>query len=134
MKTCDHPFLMQGGEYIGKPVECILSCVVIHGDRYGNIQGSHSTCKNENTFGKIYWNQWRINSRGGGGRQLTILPNFPKNCMKLKEFGTRPHPPPPRSATGNFEQFDKENLENKLKSGPSAQFTIITARNEVAAR
>ena len=24
---------------------------------------------------------------GGGGRQHTILPNFPKNCMKLKEFG-----------------------------------------------
>ena len=27
------------------------------------------------------------NSRGGG-RQHTILPNFPKNCMKLKEFGS----------------------------------------------
>ena len=30
--------------------------------------------------------------RGGGanspeGRQHTILPKFPKNCMKLKEFG-----------------------------------------------
>ena len=24
-----------------------------------------------------------------GGRQHTILPNFPKNCMKLKEFGSR---------------------------------------------
>ena len=24
-----------------------------------------------------------------GGRQHTILPNFPKNCMKLKEFGPR---------------------------------------------
>ena len=23
----------------------------------------------------------------GGGRQHTILPNFPKNCMKSKEFG-----------------------------------------------
>ena len=23
----------------------------------------------------------------GGGRQHTILPKFPKNCMKLKEFG-----------------------------------------------
>ena len=22
-----------------------------------------------------------------GGRQHTILPNFPKNCMELKEFG-----------------------------------------------
>ena len=33
-------------------------------------------------------------SRGGGanspgGHQHTILPNFPKNCMKLKEFGPR---------------------------------------------
>ena len=32
--------------------------------------------------------------RGGGanspgGRQHTILPKFPKNCMKLKEFGAR---------------------------------------------
>ena len=24
----------------------------------------------------------------GGGRQHMILPNFPKNCMKLKEFGS----------------------------------------------
>ena len=38
---------------------------------------------------------------GGGGRQHMILPYFPKNCMKLKEFvppgggGARPwHPPP----------------------------------------
>ena len=26
---------------------------------------------------------------GEGGRQHTNLPNFPKNCMKLKEFGIR---------------------------------------------
>ena len=41
--------------------------------------------------------------RGGGanslgGRQHTILPHFPKNCMKLKEFGppggARPSRPP----------------------------------------
>ena len=38
--------------------------------------------------------QWRIHDfpeEGAptprGGRQHTILPNFPKNCMKLKEFG-----------------------------------------------
>ena len=34
----------------------------------------------------------------GGGRQHTILPNFPKNCMKLKEFRPqwegRPSRPP----------------------------------------
>ena len=33
----------------------------------------------------------RISPRRGrqlpGGHQHTILPNFPKNCMKLKEFG-----------------------------------------------
>ena len=34
----------------------------------------------------------RISPRRGrqlsrGGRQHTILPNFPENCMKLKEFG-----------------------------------------------
>ena len=43
---------------------------------------------------EVYRSQWRIQDfrRGGGanspgGRQHTILPNFPKNCMKLKEFG-----------------------------------------------
>ena len=41
----------------------------------------------------------------GGGREHTILPNSPKNCMKLKEFGRRrggvrpSRPPPLRSAT-----------------------------------
>ena len=44
--------------------------------------------------------------RGGGanspgGRQHTKLPNFPKNCMKMKEFGPPggggrvPRAPPP---------------------------------------
>ena len=44
----------------------------------------------------------RISPRRGrqlpGGRQHTNLPNFPKNCMKLKEFGppggARPSHPP----------------------------------------
>ena len=31
----------------------------------------------------------------GGGCQHTILPNFPKNCMKLKEFGPPGGAPPP---------------------------------------
>ena len=30
--------------------------------------------------------QWRIHS-GGGGLEHIFLPNAPKNCMKLKEFG-----------------------------------------------
>ena len=43
--------------------------------------------------------QWRIQDFpeegvptpgvGGGGHQHTILPNFPKNCIKFKEFGIR---------------------------------------------
>ena len=44
---------------------------------------------------KKYWNsKWRIQDfpeEGAPtpwGRQHTILPNFPKNCMKLKEFGS----------------------------------------------
>ena len=43
-----------------------------------------------------HFSQWRIQDfpeEGAptlqGGRQYTILPNFPKNCMKLKEFGPR---------------------------------------------
>ena len=43
--------------------------------------------------------------RGGGanspgGCQHTILPNFPKNCMKLKEFG------PPGGARPKFYYVD----------------------------
>ena len=37
---------------------------------------------------------------GGGGRQHTILPKFPKNCMKLKEFG------PPGGAHPKFYYVD----------------------------
>ena len=43
-----------------------------------------------------------------GGRQHTILPNFPENCMKSKEFGCPRgrgvHAPcaPPKSATGHL--------------------------------
>ena len=52
----------------------------------------------------FYNMQWRIqhfhemrvpNPPGRGGRQHKILPKFPKNCMKLKEFGPGgvPHAP-----------------------------------------
>ena len=52
--------------------------------------------------------QWRIqdfDEEGAptlreGGRQHTILPNFPKNCMKLKEFG------PPGGARPKFYYVD----------------------------
>ena len=53
-----------------------------------------------NYFYHVY--QWRIQDfpeEGAptlGGRQHTILPNFPKNCMKLKEFG------PPGGRVQNF--------------------------------
>ena len=51
----------------------------------------------DNVFG-CGWdlNQWRIQNflevgtpTLGGVRQHTILPKFPKNCMKLKEFGSQ---------------------------------------------
>ena len=42
------------------------------------------------------------------GCQHTILPNFPKNCMKLKEFGAGGvSPAPPRSANGVLTCSDK---------------------------
>ena len=58
----------------------------------------------------IYSGGSRISPRGHqlpGGRQHTILPKFPKNCMKLKEFGPRggggvPCANPFRSATGIY--------------------------------
>ena len=62
-------------------------------------------------------NQWRIQDfpeEGAptpqGGHQHTILPKFPKNCMKLKEFGPpggRASPAPPlRSATVNEQSIN----------------------------
>ena len=55
--------------------------------------------------------------RGGGRRQHTILPNFPKNCMKLKEFGRGErgwgaHPSHPlRSAIKmRFDSFESKSL------------------------
>ena len=52
----------------------------------------------------------------GGGRQHTILPCFPKNCMKLKEFG-----PPGGGARPKFYYVDPplcmikgENLKHAL--------------------
>ena len=63
--------------------------------------------------GRVGRYQWRIQDfpdvgrqlSGGGGRgEHTILPNFPKNCMKLREFGSRGGVRVPRaylkSATG----------------------------------
>ena len=57
--------------------------------------------------------------RGGGanspgGRQHTILPKFPKNCMKLKEFGpggARPkfyYVDPPLTLTITFNNISVE--------------------------
>ena len=52
------------------------------------------------------------NALGGGGSQHTILPNFPKNCMKLKEFG------PPGGARPKFYYVDPplESVEEKIKN------------------
>ena len=62
--------------------------------------------------------------RGGcanspGGRQHTILPNFPKNCMKLKEFGPPEGARVPRaplwSATAMNRLFCIEVFDNNVK-------------------
>ena len=77
--------------------------------------------------------------RGGGanfpgGRQHTILPNFPKNCMKLKEFGPPGGPriprAPLRSATvddligyyfdGSFRRLDVFRLDKIMDIHQSA--------------
>ena len=69
--------------------------------------------------------------RGGGancpgGCQHTILPNFPKNCMKLKEFGplgggTCPSHPPldpttvqccVKATNTTFDPFNMSNMSN----------------------
>ena len=55
-------------------------------------------------------NQWRIqdfSQVGAPTLQHTILPKFPKNCMKLKEFGPPGGVPraPLRSATENTHSF-----------------------------
>ena len=56
------------------------------------------------TLRDVEQDQWRIQDfpeEGAptpqGGRQHTISPKFPKNCMKLKEFG-----PPGRVRVQNF--------------------------------
>ena len=38
-------------------------------------------------FADVHSGGSRISQLPGGGRQHKILPNFPKNCMKSKEFG-----------------------------------------------
>ena len=61
-----------------------------------------------NDMVKLDSSQWRIQDfpeEGAptlqGGRQHTILPNFPKNCIKLKEFG-----PPGGGARPKFYYVD----------------------------
>ena len=45
------------------------------------------------------------------GRQHTILPNFPKNCMKLKEFGSRGRPSCPlRLVSVLTKKFKQESI------------------------
>ena len=75
--------------------------------------------------------QWRIQDfpeegtpTSQGGRQHTILPKFPKNCMKLKEFG-----PPGRGRASPTPPLDPPLLKsnkskfNKLK--PYLQIKLI---------
>ena len=55
---------------------------------------------------QTHTHQRRIQDFPRGGRQHTILPKFPENCMKSKEFGCpgggrAPCAPPPKSPTAH---------------------------------
>ena len=56
---------------------------------------------NKRAFSKVHWPVADPGfARGGGanppeGRQHTLLPNIPKNCVKLKEFGPGGRPSHP---------------------------------------
>ena len=67
-----------------------------------------------------------VNSPGGGGRQHTILPNFPKNCMKLKEFG----PPGGRGSRPKFYYIDPPLDHHKMTDQSSlsnAKFLFLSS-------
>ena len=79
--------------------------------------------------------QSRISPRRGrqlprGGRQHMILPKFPKNCTKLKEFGPLgarvPCAPPLRSATDvfDFHHQPKNAIRNYPSKYSSFQFLL----------
>ena len=61
----------------------------------GNLATEQSLNCHSSNFDKVSQIQWRIQDfpevgapiLWGRGCRHTILPNFPKNCMKLKEFG-----------------------------------------------
>ena len=65
------------------------------------------------------FSQGGANSPGGGGCQHTILPKFPENCMKLKEFGCPGGGgapcAPPKSATGFVKTFSLEDLPHLMR-------------------
>ena len=80
--------------------------------------------------------QWRIKDfpevraltlqGGGGGRQHTILPNSPKNCMKLKEFGplgARPGQRPSWTETPRQKASPRA-----IKSGWYASYCILVVK------
>ena len=55
----------------------------------GHTNGEYSVTDPEfSSGGSKISTGWGRQRGEGGGRQHTILPNFVKNCMKLKEFGS----------------------------------------------
>ena len=83
---------------LSSPWSCDLLCML----------GSQPLHVNRQTPVKILPCQWRIQDfpeegapNPQGGRQHTILPKIPKNCMKLKEFG-----PPGGGARPKFYYVD----------------------------
>ena len=59
----------------------------------------------------------RQRSGGGGGRQHTILPNFPKRCMKLKECG-------PNGGVKNFTMWIRHCLNLMVAAMAIAQLIL----------
>ena len=61
--------------------------------------------------------RWGRQLSGGGGTNIRFCQKFPKNCMKLKEFGPPPGglaslAPPLKSATGNLLKCETAELCN----------------------
>ena len=83
--------------------------------------------------------QWRIQdfpevralTLQGGGRQHTILPNSPKNCMKLKEFGplgARPGQTLLDRDPSGQRPPDRKPPPREIKSGWYASYCILVVK------
>ena len=68
----------------------LLECILVFSGGHMSFYGATDTCFGLPLMSPLSGGS-RISLRRGtnspGGCQQTMLPNFPKNCMKLKEFG-----------------------------------------------